>query len=85
VIIIEGIFFIQEDFYIFSLIQRMAETELKLEEAELQGKNTQVEFPSLSSVLHLLLSCVCFLFLFSFLKKKIWWQDATLLFIFHIL
>jgi len=28
----------------------MAETELKLEEAELQGENTQVEFPSLSSV-----------------------------------
>jgi hypothetical protein len=46
VIIIEGIFFIQEDFSIFSLIQRMAETELKLEEAELQGENTQVEFPS---------------------------------------
>jgi hypothetical protein len=29
----------------------MAETELKLEEAELQGENTQVEFPSFSLVL----------------------------------
>jgi hypothetical protein len=41
----------------------MAETELKLEEAELHGENTQVEFPSLFSVLQLLLlTCVvCFL------------------------
>jgi hypothetical protein len=53
----------------------MAETELKLEEAELQGENAQVEFPSLFSVLQLLLlTCVFFLpvpYMFSsFLTSK---------------
>jgi hypothetical protein len=72
VITIEGVFFIQENFYIFSLIQRMAETELKLEEAELQGENTQVEFPLLFSVLQLLQLALFFLpvHVFNFFNLK---------------